>query len=123
MHLYFHLLYFFCSDTIGASKQGVSEIYMLYDRLVASYRFRGPSSDWILPLHSSIASTDQKKVFLRPPDNIRKVTFGSQLLSILLLFLIIRRTKYFEIVFLCLSVFCCKITFCKVANFFLFCFL
>ncbi|KAJ6928032.1 DExH-box ATP-dependent RNA helicase DExH7 [Populus alba x Populus x berolinensis] len=51
---------------------GVSEIYMLLDRLVASYRFGGPSSDWVLPLHSSIASKDQKKVFLWPPENIRK---------------------------------------------------
>ncbi|KAJ6715515.1 hypothetical protein OIU85_026961, partial [Salix viminalis] len=40
---------------------GVSEIYMLLDRLVASYRFGGPSSDWVLPLHSSIATKDQKK--------------------------------------------------------------
>ncbi|GAB4848110.1 hypothetical protein Ancab_002774 [Ancistrocladus abbreviatus] len=51
---------------------GVSEIYMLLDKLAASYRFGGESSDWLLPLHSSIAATDQKKVFLRPPRNIRK---------------------------------------------------
>ena len=56
---------------------------MLLDRLGASYRFGGHSSDWILPLHSSVASTDQKKVFLRPPENIRKVTFFHQLLLIL----------------------------------------
>lgn len=47
---------------------------MLLDRLVASYRFGGPSSDWVLPLHSSIATKDQKKVFQWPPENIRKVT-------------------------------------------------
>ncbi|XP_010414781.1 PREDICTED: DExH-box ATP-dependent RNA helicase DExH7, chloroplastic-like [Camelina sativa] len=52
---------------------GVSEIYMLLDRLSASYRFRGPSGDWLLPLHSSIASTEQRKVFLRPPKGLRKV--------------------------------------------------
>lgn len=46
---------------------------MLLDRLAASYRFRGPAADWLLPLHSSIASTEQKKVFLRPPEDIRKV--------------------------------------------------
>jgi ATP-dependent RNA helicase DHX29 len=50
---------------------------MLFDKLVASYRFGGPSSDWILPLHSSVASTDQKKVFLRPPENIRKASFST----------------------------------------------
>lgn len=48
---------------------------MLVDKLAASYRFGGPSSDWILPLHSSIASIDQKKVFLRPRENIRKASF------------------------------------------------
>ncbi|KAL5566445.1 hypothetical protein UlMin_029609, partial [Ulmus minor] len=58
---------------------GVSEIHMLYDKLTASYRFGGPSSDWILPLHSSIASTDQKKVFLRPPQNIRKVIIATNI--------------------------------------------
>ncbi|CAE5962523.1 unnamed protein product [Arabidopsis arenosa] len=52
---------------------GVSEIYMLLDRIAASYRFRGPAADWLLPLHSSIASTEQRKVFLRPPKGIRKV--------------------------------------------------
>ncbi|XP_050211111.1 DExH-box ATP-dependent RNA helicase DExH7, chloroplastic isoform X2 [Mercurialis annua] len=58
---------------------GVSEIHMLLDRLVASYRFGGPSSDWILPLHSSIASADQKKAFLRPPGNIRKVIIATNI--------------------------------------------
>lgn len=58
---------------------GVSEIYMLLDRLVASYRFGGPSSDWVLPLHSSIASKDQKKVFLWPPENIRKVIIATNI--------------------------------------------
>lgn len=53
--------------------QGVAEIHMLLDKLSASYRFGGPSSQWLLPLHSSVASDDQKRVFLRPPDNIRKV--------------------------------------------------
>uniref|UniRef100_A0A2C9V5D8 RNA helicase n=1 Tax=Manihot esculenta TaxID=3983 RepID=A0A2C9V5D8_MANES len=58
---------------------GVSEIYMLFDRLAASYRFGGESADWILPLHSSIASIDQKKVFLRPPENIRKVIIATNI--------------------------------------------
>ncbi|XP_018457664.2 LOW QUALITY PROTEIN: DExH-box ATP-dependent RNA helicase DExH7, chloroplastic [Raphanus sativus] len=58
---------------------GVSEIHMLLDRLAASYRFRGPSADWLLPLHSSIASTEQKRVFLRPPDDIRKVIIATNI--------------------------------------------
>lgn len=57
----------------ASPSQGVSEINLLHDKLAASYRFRGPSAEWILPLHSSIASEDQRKVFSRPPNNIRKV--------------------------------------------------
>ncbi|KAG6398660.1 hypothetical protein SASPL_140127 [Salvia splendens] len=51
---------------------GVAEINMLRDRLAASHRFRGLSSEWLFPLHSSIASEDQRKVFSNPPDNMRK---------------------------------------------------
>ncbi|KAM6598187.1 hypothetical protein CsatA_008711 [Cannabis sativa] len=58
---------------------GVFEINMLVDMLAASYRFGGPSSDWILPLHSSVASADQKRVFLRPPENIRKVIVATNI--------------------------------------------
>lgn len=58
---------------------GVAEIHMLLDKLSASYRFGGSSSEWLLPLHSSIASDDQKKVFLRPPDNIRKVIVATNI--------------------------------------------
>ncbi|CAN0878558.1 DExH-box ATP-dependent RNA helicase DExH7, chloroplastic [Linum grandiflorum] len=58
---------------------GVSEIYMLHDRLASLSRFSGPSSDWILPLHSSIASTEQKKVFLSPPENIRKIIIATNI--------------------------------------------
>ncbi|VVA94125.1 unnamed protein product [Arabis nemorensis] len=46
---------------------GMSEINMLRNRLAASRRFRGPSAYWLLPLHSSIAPKEQKKVFLHPP--------------------------------------------------------
>ncbi|KAL8151665.1 hypothetical protein V2J09_021473 [Rumex salicifolius] len=41
--------------------------------LAASRRFSGESAEWLLPLHSSVAAADQKKVFLQPPENIRKV--------------------------------------------------
>ncbi|XP_057466071.1 DExH-box ATP-dependent RNA helicase DExH7, chloroplastic-like isoform X1 [Actinidia eriantha] len=58
---------------------GVSEIHTVLDKLAASYQFGGQSSEWLLPLHSSIASTDQKKVFLRPPDNIRKVIIATNI--------------------------------------------
>ncbi|XP_047960360.1 DExH-box ATP-dependent RNA helicase DExH7, chloroplastic isoform X2 [Salvia hispanica] len=58
---------------------GVAEINMLQDRLTASHRFRGLSSEWLLPLHSSIASEDQRKVFSNPPDNMRKVIIATNI--------------------------------------------
>lgn len=60
--------------------KGVAEIHTLLDRLSVSFQFSGQSSEWILPLHSSVASEDQKKVFMRPPENIRKVLFSVQLM-------------------------------------------
>ncbi|KAK4401986.1 DExH-box ATP-dependent RNA helicase DExH7, chloroplastic [Sesamum angolense] len=51
---------------------GVAEIHLLLDKLAASRRFGGHSSEWLLPLHSSIAPEEQKKVFQKPPANIRK---------------------------------------------------
>lgn len=69
----------------------MSEINMLLNRLAAFRRFRGPATDWLLPLHSSIAHTEQKKVFLRPPKGIRKVIscdiYIYSVIYILLLFL------------------------------------
>ncbi|KAL4580736.1 hypothetical protein LXL04_016938 [Taraxacum kok-saghyz] len=58
---------------------GVSEIHTLIDKLAASYQFRGAASEWILPLHSNIAASEQKKVFKRPPDDIRKVIIATNI--------------------------------------------
>ncbi|KFK40919.1 hypothetical protein AALP_AA2G060200 [Arabis alpina] len=58
---------------------GMSEINMLLNRLAASRRFRGPSADWLLPLHSSIAPKEQEKVFLCPPKGIRKVIIATNI--------------------------------------------
>ncbi|OIT26180.1 PREDICTED: DExH-box ATP-dependent RNA helicase DExH7, chloroplastic-like isoform X1 [Nicotiana attenuata] len=58
---------------------GVGEIHTLLDRLSVSFQFSGQSSEWILPLHSSVASEDQKKVFMRPPVNIRKVIIATNI--------------------------------------------
>lgn len=58
---------------------GVAEIHTLLDKLAASYQFRGEASEWLLPLHSNIASFEQKKVFQRPPDGIRKVIIATNI--------------------------------------------
>jgi len=64
----------------------MSEINYLHDKLVASRQFGGPSSEWIIPLHSTVASSEQKRVFLRPPGNIRKVSFICNMFIILYLY-------------------------------------
>ncbi|KAJ0973246.1 hypothetical protein J5N97_021205 [Dioscorea zingiberensis] len=58
---------------------GVGEINLLIDKLTASFQFSGIASDWILPLHSSLSSTDQRTVFLSPPENIRKVIIATDI--------------------------------------------
>ncbi|XP_057251460.1 DExH-box ATP-dependent RNA helicase DExH7, chloroplastic isoform X4 [Beta vulgaris subsp. vulgaris] len=58
---------------------GMSEINRLHDKLAASYRFGGESSEWLLPLHSSVAPADQKKVFLKPPKNTRKIIMATNI--------------------------------------------
>ncbi|KAI9107308.1 hypothetical protein K1719_021696 [Acacia pycnantha] len=58
---------------------GVSEINLLHDKLAASYRFGGQSSDWVIPLHSLVSPSEQKRVFLRPPGNIRKVVIATNI--------------------------------------------
>ncbi|KAJ3700380.1 hypothetical protein LUZ61_004085 [Rhynchospora tenuis] len=58
---------------------GITEIDLLVDKLTAIYRFGGPSSDWVLPLHSLLSSADQRKVFQSPPENIRKVIVATDI--------------------------------------------
>ncbi|KZV48665.1 hypothetical protein F511_10351 [Dorcoceras hygrometricum] len=58
---------------------GVAEINMLLEKLSASHQFGGNLSEWLLPLHSSIAPEDQKKVFQKPPGNIRKVIIATNI--------------------------------------------
>lgn len=58
---------------------GVAEIDLLVEKLAASFQFRGVSSDWVLPLHSSLSSMDQRRVFLSPPENIRKVIISTDI--------------------------------------------
>ncbi|KAF1887143.1 hypothetical protein Lal_00040740 [Lupinus albus] len=74
----------FIDDTCGEGAilvflPGVSEINLLHDKLAASYQFGGPSSEWVIPLHSSVPSSEQKRVFLRPPGNIRKVVIATNI--------------------------------------------
>lgn len=58
---------------------GMAEIQILLDRLAVSHQFRGAASEWLLPLYSSIAPTEQRKVFLSPPENIRKIVVATNI--------------------------------------------
>ncbi|XP_051147051.1 DExH-box ATP-dependent RNA helicase DExH7, chloroplastic isoform X2 [Andrographis paniculata] len=69
----------FAEGAILVFLPGVAEINLLVDKLAASRRFGGSSSEWLLPLHSSIAPEDQKKVFQKPPNNIRKVIVATNI--------------------------------------------
>ncbi|KAH0783227.1 hypothetical protein KY290_002825 [Solanum tuberosum] len=55
---------------LSLCQRKLSEDIVDYDLL--KDLFSGQSFEWILPLHSSVASEDQKKVFMRPPENIGK---------------------------------------------------
>ncbi|OAE31756.1 hypothetical protein AXG93_4874s1190 [Marchantia polymorpha subsp. ruderalis] len=58
---------------------GMAEIQFLWDRLAVSRRFSGSASEWLLPLHSSVASSDQRRVFQTPPHGLRKVVLATNI--------------------------------------------
>ncbi|KAL3698119.1 hypothetical protein R1sor_012195 [Riccia sorocarpa] len=58
---------------------GMGEIQFLWDRLAVSRRFSGSASEWLLPLHSSVASSDQRRVFQTPPKGLRKVVLATNI--------------------------------------------
>ncbi|KAL8160936.1 hypothetical protein V2J09_012425 [Rumex salicifolius] len=49
------------------------------ERLLANQFFKDPSKFLILPLHSMVPSTDQKKVFNRPPHGCRKIILSTNI--------------------------------------------
>ena len=52
----------------------MQEITALYESLIANASGNFPPSRFrIVPLHSSLATDEQKKVFVRPPAGVRKV--------------------------------------------------
>ncbi len=55
---------------------GMAEISNLHRRLEASRRFSGC---WLVPLHSTVAPSDQRKAFKRPPKDVRKVVIATNI--------------------------------------------
>ncbi|GAQ84373.1 helicase domain-containing protein [Klebsormidium nitens] len=59
---------------------GIAEIQSLLDRLSASRRFGTPEkSQWLLPLHSSVSPSEQRRAFQTPPPGIRKVVVATNI--------------------------------------------
>lgn len=57
---------------------GAKEIEMLQEALWRVEEFRGqPARSWVLPLHGGLPMDEQKKVFQRPPQGVRKVVIST----------------------------------------------
>ena len=55
---------------------GAAEINRLHDVLSAAHRFR---THWILPCHSNVNPEDQRRVFHRPPEGVRKIVLSTNI--------------------------------------------
>ncbi|PKA50139.1 putative pre-mRNA-splicing factor ATP-dependent RNA helicase [Apostasia shenzhenica] len=58
---------------------GWDDISQTQERLLASRVFGDSSKFMILPLHSMIPTTEQKRVFKRPPDGVRKIILSTNI--------------------------------------------
>jgi ATP-dependent RNA helicase DHX36 len=58
---------------------GWDEITRLRDALTQSRTFGNPGKYLVLPLHSMISQSEQRKVFERPPKNIRKIILSTNI--------------------------------------------
>ena len=58
---------------------GWDEIIRLKDKLESSQCFRSRSKYVVLPLHSMVAPSEQRRVFVRPPLGIRKIVLATNI--------------------------------------------
>eukprot|EP01043_Picozoa_sp_COSAG02_P052520 COSAG02_NODE_5671_length_4141_cov_10.012123_2_plen_881_part_01 len=59
---------------------GLKEIMTAYELLLEAAVFqRGSAKDWVLPLHSTLSSEDQKRIFNRPPPGLTKVVLATNI--------------------------------------------
>jgi len=58
---------------------GMADIIAMHQRLKQSApRYGGLSNYWILPLHSSISTEEQQRVFDRPPKSVQKIILSTK---------------------------------------------
>ena len=58
----------------------MAEIRSAHEALAATLRFRKPAdAAWLLPLHSSVAGDQQRRVFADPPPGVRKVVLATNI--------------------------------------------
>ena len=60
---------------------GMGEIRTLNDRLKSSKLFGDSSRFSIIPMHSSISPTDQRKAFMKPRQGCQKIILGTNILE------------------------------------------
>lgn len=62
---------------------GMAEIRSAHEALAATPRFRKPAdAAWLLPLHSSVAGDQQRRVFADPPAGVRKVVLATNIAGV-----------------------------------------
>ncbi|KAG0500744.1 hypothetical protein HPP92_000816 [Vanilla planifolia] len=68
-----------CEGAILVFLPGWDDINQTRERLIASGFFRDNSKFMILSLHSMVPTVEQKKVFKRPPNGVRKIILSTNI--------------------------------------------
>lgn len=77
-HLIVHISYNKPAGAILVILPGFSVISKIFENLTKSPRF--PSSKFVIyPLHSMLTGSDQRSIFIRPPEGVRKIIISTPL--------------------------------------------
>ena len=78
--LRFYLILFVDAQAILVFMPGLMEITRLFDRLLADTKgFGCPEKYTIHPLHSTLTTAEQKRIFQRPPPGCRKIVIATNI--------------------------------------------
>lgn len=68
------------ADSILVFLPGVKEITAAFEALTQGGPLaHEPQRSWVLPLHSLLSSDEQRRIFMRPPDGVRKVVLATNM--------------------------------------------